>query len=79
MQSMMTGGTPAGQPDPQWNGNAQHVVRTVDDYHYSVQVSMPWKEIGVEPVEEQSVLGIDFGVNGKDSTPERMTILIAAA
>jgi Carbohydrate family 9 binding domain-like len=72
-------GTPAGQPDPQWNGNAQHVVRTVDDYHYIVQVSMPWKEIGVEPVEEQSVHGIDFGVNGKDSTRERMTILIAAA
>jgi len=59
-------GTPAGQPDPQWNGDAQHIVRTVDDYHYIVQVSIPWKEIGVEPVEGHTILGIDFGVNGKD-------------
>ena len=59
-------GTPSGQPDPQWSGNAQHVVRIVDDYHYVVQVSIPWAEIGVEPVEGHAVLGIDFGVNGKD-------------
>jgi Carbohydrate family 9 binding domain-like len=59
-------GTPARQPDPQWNGIAQHIVCTVDDYHYIVQVSIPWKEIGVEPVEGHTILGIDFGVNGKD-------------
>jgi Carbohydrate family 9 binding domain-like len=59
-------GTPSGQPDPQWNGSAQHVVRVLDDYRYVVQVSIPWKEIGVEPVEGHTVLGIDFGVNGKD-------------
>jgi hexosaminidase len=59
-------GTPSGQPDPQWNGHAEHVVRVVDDYHYVVEVSVPWGEIGVEPVEGRTVLGIDFGVNGKD-------------
>jgi Carbohydrate family 9 binding domain-like len=59
-------GTPSGQPDPQWNGNAQHVVRVLDDFHYVVEVAVPWKEIGVEPVEGRAALGIDFGVNGRD-------------
>lgn len=38
----------------------------MDAYHYVVQASIPWKEIGVEPVEDRAVLEIDFGVNGKD-------------
>jgi hypothetical protein len=59
-------GTTSGQPDPRWNGNAQHVVRILDDYHYFVQVSIPWTEIGVEPVEGHTILGIEFAVNGKD-------------
>lgn len=59
-------GTPSGQPDPQWNGNAQHMVRVLDDYHYVVQVAVPWQEIGIEPVEGHTILGIDFAVNGKD-------------
>src|SRR5207249_12093786 len=59
-------GTPAGQPDSRWNGNAQHVVRILDDYHYVIEVSVPWAEIGVEPVEGHTILGIDFAVNGKD-------------
>ena len=59
-------GTPAGQPDPRWNGNARHEVRILDDYHYVVQVAIPWAENRVTPVEGHTVLGIDFGVNGKD-------------
>ena len=59
-------GTPSGQPDSRWNGNAQHVVRILDDYHYVIEVSVPWAEIGVEPVEGHTILGIDFAVNGKD-------------
>jgi hypothetical protein len=59
-------GTPSGQPDSQWNGNAQHVVRLLDDYHYIVQISISWQEIGVKPVRGNTVLGVDFGVNGKD-------------
>jgi Carbohydrate family 9 binding domain-like len=59
-------GTLSGQPDPRWNGNARHIVRIVDDYHYVVQVSTPWAEIGVEPGEGHTILGIDFAVNGKD-------------
>jgi hypothetical protein len=59
-------GTPSGQPDPQWNGNARHEVRILDDCHYVVQVAIPWGEIGVEPVEGHTVIGIEFGVNGKD-------------
>jgi len=59
-------GTPSGQPDSRWNGNAQHVVRILDDYHYVIEVSVPWAKIGVEPVEGHTILGIDFAVNGKD-------------
>jgi hypothetical protein len=59
-------GTPAGHPDPQWNGSARHEVRILDDYHYVVQVAIPWAEIRVPPVEGHTVLGIDFAVNGKD-------------
>jgi Carbohydrate family 9 binding domain-like len=59
-------GTPSGQPDPQWNGNAQHVVRVLDDYHHVVQIAVPSEEIGIEPTEGRTVLGIDFGVNGRD-------------
>jgi Carbohydrate family 9 binding domain-like len=59
-------GTPSGQPDPRWNGDAEHAVRVLDNFHYVVQVSIPWKEIGVEPVEGQTILGVDFAVNGKD-------------
>jgi hypothetical protein len=59
-------GTPSGQPDPAWNGEAQHAVRVLDDYHYVVQVSIPWKEIGIEPAEGHTVLGVDFAVNGRD-------------
>ena len=59
-------GTPSGQPDSRWNGNAQHIVRILDDYHYVIEVSVPWAEIGVEPVEGHTILGIDFAVNGKD-------------
>ena len=59
-------GTPSGQPDLRWNGIAQHIVRILDDYHYVVQVSIPWAEIGIEPGEGPTVLGIEFGVNGKD-------------
>ena len=59
-------GTPSGQPDSRWNGNAQHAVRILDDYHYVIEVSVPWAEIGVEPVEGHTILGIDFAVNGKD-------------
>ena len=44
----------------------QHAVRVLDDYHYVVQVSIPWKEIGIEPRERHTVLGVDFAVNGRD-------------
>jgi hypothetical protein len=69
-------GTPSGQPDPRWNGSAQHVVRVLNDYHYALRVSIPWKEIDIEPVEGRTVLRIDFGVNGKDLRGELMAILI---
>jgi cellulose/xylan binding protein with CBM9 domain len=59
-------GTPSGQPDPAWNGKAQHMVKIVDDYSYVVEVAVPWPEIGLEPRQNQTVMGIDFCVNGKD-------------
>lgn len=59
-------GTPRGEPDAQWNGTARHEVRILGPYHYVVEVAVPWTEIGVEPVEGQTAIGIDFCVNGKD-------------
>jgi hypothetical protein len=58
-------GTPSGQPDEKWNGRAGHAVKILDEYHYVVQVAIPWPEIGLEP-RENTTLGIDFCVNGKD-------------
>ena len=57
-------GTPAGQPDPAWNGVAEHVVKILDDYRYVVEVAVPWDEIGIGP-KPGSVLGIDFCVNSR--------------
>ncbi len=59
-------GTPSGQPDEKWNGKARHLVKILDDYHYVVEVAIPWQEIGLEPNEHQTEIGIDFCVNGKD-------------
>jgi len=59
-------GTAAGQPDPAWNGTARHMVKILDDYHYVVEVAVPWPEIGLEPQEGQTVMGINLCVNGKD-------------
>lgn len=59
-------GTAAGQPDEKWNGKARHAVKIVDDYHYVVEVAIPWEEIGLKPQENRTKLGIDFCVNGKD-------------
>jgi cellulose/xylan binding protein with CBM9 domain len=58
-------GTPGGQPDPKWNGAARHAVTILDDYHYIVEVAVPWSEIGLRP-KLGTRLGIDFCVNGKD-------------
>lgn len=59
-------GTLSGEPDSGWNGRAEHQVRIVDDYRYVVEVAVPWNEIGIEPIEVQTAVGIDFCVNGKD-------------
>jgi hexosaminidase len=64
-------GTPAGQPDEKWNGKARHAVKILDDYHFAVEVAVPWKEIGLEPREGQTTLGVDFGVNGKDPATQK--------
>ncbi len=61
-------GTPSGHPDEKWNGKAEHRVKVLDDYHYVVEVAVPWEEIGLQPRENQTALGIDFCVNGKDPT-----------
>lgn len=59
-------GTPAGQPDEKWNGKAQHVVKVLNEYHYIVEAAVPWEEIGLEPRESQTAIGVDFCVNGRD-------------
>ena len=59
-------GTPSGRPNEKWDGKARHAVKILDDYHYAVEVAIPWEELGVEPRESLTILGIDFCVNGKD-------------
>lgn len=58
-------GTPTGEPDQRWNGAARHAVTILDDYHYLVEVAVPWSEIELHP-KIGTRLGIDFCVNGKD-------------
>jgi hypothetical protein len=59
-------GTPSGEADPAWNGVARHEVKILDDSHYVVEVAIPWREIGLVPRENETVMGIDFCVNGRD-------------
>ena len=59
-------GTPSGEPDPKWNGVAQHFAEILGDYHYIVEVAIPWTEVGVVPQERITTLGIDFCVNGRE-------------
>lgn len=59
-------GTRSGEPDPAWNGEARHGVKIIDDYHYQVEAAIPWQEIGQKPRQDETALGIDFCVNGKD-------------
>jgi len=59
-------GTLSGEPDSNWNGNARHLVKIIDDYHYVVEVAVPWDEIGLAPKQHETRIGIDFCVNGKD-------------
>ncbi len=59
-------GTPSGEASPTWNGVARHEVKILDNYHYVVEAAVPWQEIGLEPCENETAIGIDFCVNGKD-------------
>jgi Carbohydrate family 9 binding domain-like len=59
-------GSPSGKPDPEWNGSAQHEVKLLGDFRYLVEVAVPWTEIGLEPQEDHTVIGVDFCVNGRD-------------
>jgi hypothetical protein len=59
-------GTTSGIPDPNWHGIAHHAVRIVDYDHYLIEVAVPWTEIGLEPCAGETVLCIDFCVNGRD-------------
>jgi hypothetical protein len=59
-------GTPSGQPDSSWNGQALHIVKLLDDYRYAVEVAIPWTEIGLEPRDRHTSIGLDSCVNGRD-------------
>lgn len=59
-------GTHHGTADSGWHGTAKHAVKIIDDYHYLVEVAVPWIEIGLEPQEGKTAIGIDFCVNGTD-------------
>ena len=59
-------GTASGEPDCTWTGSARHAVKIFDDYHYLVEVAVPWEEIGFDAVVGQTSIGTDFCVNGTD-------------
>lgn len=59
-------GTPSGIADPQWHGIAHHAVKILDNHHYIVEIAVPWTEVGLEPHAGETMMGIDFCVNGTD-------------
>lgn len=61
-------GTLAGEPAAKWDGQAQHAVKVLDDFHYIVEVAVPWSEINLQPRAGRTSVGIDFCVNGRDPT-----------
>jgi hexosaminidase len=61
-------GTDAGAPDSSWTGSAEHRVEILGNKRYAIEVAVPWEEIGVEPIAGQTLIGVDFCVNG--SHPE---------
>ena len=58
--------TPSGSPDPGWDGIAQHAVELLGDFRYLVEVAVTWTEIGLEPQEDHTAIGVDSCVNGRD-------------
>lgn len=64
-------GTGGPRQDVSWNGNARHktILKTAADgsvLGYVCEVAVPWEELGIVPHENETVMGIDFCVNGID-------------
>lgn len=64
-------GTGEKKADASWTGAAVHQVKLKEGTDkqvvgYVCEVGVPWEELGIDPVENQTVIGIDFCVNGTD-------------
>ncbi len=64
-------GTGGLKQDVSWNGKAIHKMNLKAQENgevtgYVCEVAVPWEELGVAPVENVTVVGIDFCVNGTD-------------
>ncbi len=64
-------GTGEKKADASWVGSAVHEVKLKTDADgvttgYICEVGVPWVELGITPVEDRTVMGIDFCVNGTD-------------
>ncbi|MFZ1083030.1 MAG: sugar-binding protein [Candidatus Kryptoniota bacterium] len=64
-------GTGKDEQDISWNGNAIHQVKLKTDSGgevsgYCCEAAVPWDELGITPIEDSTVIGIDFCVNGTD-------------
>ena len=61
-------GTERGIPDRSWTGRAEHRVRILGDTCYAIEIAIPWDELEIHPRTDETILGVDFCVNG--SHPE---------
>ncbi len=64
-------GTGGPKQDAAWNGNAQHKMKLKEGADgipigYVCEIAVPWEEMGIVPREDETVIGIDFCVNGTD-------------
>lgn len=64
-------GTGGPKQDATWNGDAEHKTRLKfgpdgSPTGYTCEVAVPWKEMGIVPRAGETVMGIDFCVNGTD-------------
>ncbi|MHB8581541.1 MAG: sugar-binding protein [Ignavibacteriaceae bacterium] len=63
-------GTGGEDPDSSWNGKAKHKMKLKNGKDgilgYTCEIAVPWSEIGVKPISGETILGVDFCVNGTD-------------
>src|SRR5215831_9868400 len=76
--SLTTVSRPRGSLIPPGSGTARHIVKILDDCHYVVELAVSWCEIGLEPREDQTVMGIECARTARTRLPGNTTTLTGA-